>query len=277
MASVLATGVDGAPGGWVAAVARADSPPRTELVTAPSFAALATWHRERAATPAAPLALDLPVGLPERAELRAADRAARARLRAAGATAASVFPPPARWMLAYAHDYAALRRAVAARRRAGSGEPGLSAQAAALIPKVREVDAFVRALQAAGAEPSRWLWECHPELSFLLLAGRQGMARPLPPKATAAGALLRLRLVRAEFPDAEERIAGLSERGPLAAKRPAAAGGSRQRARAGPQPTLADCLDAYAALFTALRVARGEQEILGGECDACGIAMRIAV
>ena len=276
MASVLATGVDGAPGGWVAAVARNGSPARTELVTASSFAELATWHRQRATSSAAPLALDLPVGLPARAELRAADRAARARLRAAGASAASVFPPPARWMLAYAHDYAALRRALAARRRAGSREPGLSAQAAALIPKVREVDDFVRAWQASGAEPSRWLWECHPELSFLLLAAREGMACPLPPKATAAGALLRLRLVRAEFPDAEERIAGLSEHGPRPAKRPAA-GGSRQRARAVPQPTLADCLDAYAALFTALRIARGEQEVLGGGYDALGIPTRIAV
>ena len=191
MASVLATGVDGAPGGWVAAVARNGSPARTELVTASSFAELATWHRQRATSSAAPLALDLPVGLPARAELRAADRAARARLRAAGASTASVFPPPARWMLAYAHDYAALRSALAARRRAGSREPGLSAQAAALIPKVREVDAFVRALQAAGAKPSRWLWECHPELSFLLLAARQGMACPLPPKATAATAAVR--------------------------------------------------------------------------------------
>ncbi|SEH10424.1 DUF429 domain-containing protein [Thermoleophilum album] len=276
MASVLATGVDGAPGGWVAAAASADSPSRTELVTASSFAELATWHRERAAAAAAPLALDLPVGLPERAELRVADRVARARLRAAGASAASVFPPPARWMLAYAHDYAALRRAVAARRRAGSREPGLSAQAAALIAKVREVDESVRTLQATGAQPWRWLWECHPELSFLLLAARQGMAGPLPAKATAAGALLRLRLVRAEFPDAEERIVGLTERGRRAPRRPAAHR-SGKSARPAPKPALADCLDAYAALFTALRITRGEQETLGGACDACGVPMRIAV
>src|SRR5581483_7784478 len=39
---------------------------------------------------------------------------------------------------------------------------------------------------------------------------------------------------------------------------------------------LADCLGAYAAPFTALRIARGEHELLAGELDARGIPTRMA-
>jgi hypothetical protein len=59
-----------------------------------------------------------------------------------------------------------------------------------------------------------------------------------------------------EFPDARAAIAAWPE----AARVP-----------------LADVLDAYATLWTALRWARGEAEVLGGEVDDCGVPMRIVV
>jgi uncharacterized protein DUF429 len=79
----------------------------------------------------------------------------------------------------------------------------LTQQAAGILGKVAEIDEFMREQPAAG-EPDResWLVEVHPEMCFRAMAGGQ-----MPPaKASAHGQLQRLDLVRAEFPDADDRI-----------------------------------------------------------------------
>jgi predicted RNase H-like nuclease len=215
---------------------------RTRLELFGDIAALA------AAVGEAAVAIDVPIGLYDSVAFRACDRAARRLL---GRRASTVFAPPARYMLPAAGDYPAIRRLVADERERNPEAKGLSAQAAGIAAKVREVGDWVR----ANPDSERWLFECHPELSFLALNAGVPLAEP---KHTAAGRARRLQLVREAFPDAEQRIAAVRWSGRAAAT--------------------ADLLDAYAALGTALACARGEQRVLGdGERDSEGVLMRIVL
>lgn len=107
----------------------------------------------------------------------------------------------------------------------------LSQQGSAILVKVAEVDAFLRARSAGERDRQDWLFEVHPEMCFRAL---NDGAVP-PSKTSALGQLQRLDLVRREFPDAEERIR-------------AWAGAARH--------SLLDVLDAYAGCWTALRWAQ---------------------
>jgi predicted RNase H-like nuclease len=123
--------------------------------------------------------------------------------------------------------------------------PSLSAQAFGLVPRIREVDDELR---ARGADVHRRVVECHPELAFsVLAAGRL----PLAAKKSAAGALQRIALLE----QALDRDLPLD---------------------VPPSAALDDALDAAACALVALRWARAEAEVLGGEVDALGVPMRIA-
>jgi predicted RNase H-like nuclease len=248
--SLLAVGVDGAPAGWVAACLHADA---TSAADASSWETRLHLCKDiqqvvdlREGAPEATLAIDVPIGLPDAVSYRDCDIEARKRL---GRRANSVFAPPARYMLAVADDYAAIRDLVAEERRWDASTKGLSAQAAAITPKIQEVDDWVRVHDGCEA----WLYECHPELSWHALSGGE----VLPDKRSGAGPVCRLRLLRGLFPDAEDRLA--------------------MAPWPGRQATLSDLLDAYAALSTALACARGEHTVLGGERDSEGVVMRIAM
>jgi predicted RNase H-like nuclease len=201
---VRAVGVDGYPKGWVA-VALVDG----RFDAAATFA---TFEDVLAAYPdAAGIGVDIPIGLPERGG-RAADRCARELV---GARRGSVFATPPRAALA------ARSHAEAVERCRAVGAPGVSAQAYALLGKIREVDRLVG--------PGDRVVEVHPEVSFRALAGQ-----PLAlAKTTWGGFALRRRLLAGAgvvLPD-EIGPAGL----------------------AGPD----DVLDAAAAAWSADRVARG--------------------
>jgi predicted RNase H-like nuclease len=243
-------GVDGARGGWVAACLYGDSlhdedPPgwqtRLELFsTVEDLVAFRQVAGDRAA-----VTIDVPIGLLDSVDYRPCDLEARELL---GDRRNSVFAPPARYMLAVADDYDAICRLVDKRRKTNPAAKGLSPYAAGITPKVKEVDDFVRAHR----DSEEWLWECHPELCFQALA--EGPVPP--PKASAAGLIERLRLVRAGFGDAEDQLG--------AAEWPAKQAG------------LSDLLDAYAALASALQCARGHHEELGnGERDGERLIMRM--
>lgn len=150
-------GVDGAPGGWVAAT-------RGGIAGFATFRALLDAHADAA------LFVDIPIGL-VRAKARSGDRpcdkAARAALRP---RRGCVFPPPRRDQLALAD----------APYRAGLG---ISAQTHGILRKVREVDAHRR-------DPR--VREAHPELAFLLANG----GAPLAPKRTPEGRAQRGRILR---------------------------------------------------------------------------------
>ena len=155
----LVAGVDGWRGSWVAAYLDGDRPVRW---AAGSFAELLEVD-------ALVVAVDIPVGLPQRGRRRC-DVSGRAAL---GPAAARLFLVPPRAALT-APDLAAAN----ARLRAAA-EPGVSAQMYALRHAVLEVEAV--------AEVDARVVEVHPELSFLTMSGRV-----LAPKRTARGAAERV-------------------------------------------------------------------------------------
>lgn len=207
-------GVDGCPGGWVGALVRrapADGhpggsggrgyaptasrispppagrtspPPASRSSTAPPGASryVVSWHAgsmaELLALPAAVVAVDIPIGLPDGATRRPCDVQAAARL---GAQRSSVFPAPPRAVLeAHSHTHASeLSRA--------AGSVGVSLQSYNILGKVAEVD---------GVRDSR-LVEVHPEVSFRELTGTV-----LPRKLLVAGRQARLAALRTWLPEA---------------------------------------------------------------------------
>ena len=157
-----------------------------------------------------------------------------------GPRRSSVFPAPARAALA-ATDY----RDACDRSFARMGRK-LSLQAYHLLPKIREVDAALRGDSALLART----FEVHPEVSFAAMNGC-----PLAsPKRRSAGREERLALVRSLHPD------------PLALL-PAGAVAKD------------DLLDAFAALWSAKRIAAGVARSLPNPIphDAEGLPMAIWV
>ncbi len=186
------------------------------------------------------VALDMPIGLPDRGP-RACDREARQLL---GPRRSSVFPAPIRPALVARSQ----QEASEITRRADGR--GVAAQAFAIFAAVRRVDgALARdpALRAA-------LREVHPELSFWAWNGRN----PLPfSKRTPDGARLRRALAEAWLgPGILVRARGPHGRNALADD---------------------DILDAIAALWTAHRIAAGTAERVptAPPHDATGLPMQI--
>jgi predicted RNase H-like nuclease len=115
---------------------------------------------------------------------------------------------------------------------------GLSKQAWNLVAKIRELDA----LMTPDLQPR--VSEAHPESSFVELAGSPLRTR----KSTPEGREERIQLLSRSFPDVEEHL-------------------GRNRAMA------VDVLDAFAAAWTARRVATGTARWFGDDArDARGLA-----
>ncbi|MEO8692763.1 MAG: DUF429 domain-containing protein [Acidimicrobiales bacterium] len=128
------------------------------------------------------------------------------------------------------------------RARAATGV-GLSKQAWYLVAKIRELDALIT------PELQPRVSEAHPESSFAELAGSPLATR----KSTREGRDERLQLLLPSFPDIAEHL-------------------TRHRAIA------ADVLDAFAAAWTARRIASGTARWFGDdERDARGLRMSVAV
>jgi predicted RNase H-like nuclease len=184
--------------------------------------------------------IDMPIGLPERGA-RDCDRAARRLL---GRRRSSVFPAPIRAVLP------ADSWADACSRRERVEDKRMSVQAWAIVAKVRDLD---RALRRS---PDRRIWvrEVHPEVSFLAWNGALA-----PSKKSREGREARLRLVAREFGSDAYR-------------------GVRARYLV-KDVGHDDILDAFAALWTAERVLRGEerQAVLERAVarDAHGLSMEI--
>jgi predicted RNase H-like nuclease len=218
-----AVGVDGCPGGFIAVFRPANgSDPASATV-------FARFRDVLDAAGAAVIAVDMPIGLPERITGggRGPEQALRPHL---GARQSSVFSIPARTAV-FAADYGA----ACAAAFAGSNPPRkVSRQAFNLFPKIREIDEALRAL--APAEPAR-VHESHPEGAFMVMNGGRPLAEPKKVKSRP-------------WPP------GLAERRALLAR-----AGVPQALLAGPAPrgaAIDDLLDACACSVTALRILRGE-------------------
>ena len=150
-ARALAVGVDGCRGGWVCVTLDARGTARLDV-----RADFAACMRDAGAGAGAVL-VDMPIGLAE-AERRACEAMARARLKPKRHS--SVFPSPARPMLAFD----AYEDANAWGKAQGPGF-GLSKQAWMITPKIREVDAWMTPRR------QRRVGEGHPEVAFWRLRG----------------------------------------------------------------------------------------------------------
>jgi predicted RNase H-like nuclease len=175
-------GVDGCRTGWVVAFVRpAGGEARVRVVS--HFTGVL-------AAPEAPavVAVDIPIGLPERTGPggRAAESAVRPLI---GARQSSVFSVPSRAALA-ALDYGEACRIALA-----TSQPPrkVSKQLFMLAPKIREVDACLRGEPSAAAR----VFEVHPELAFWRLNGERALAEPKKVKGRCheAGLALRRRLL----------------------------------------------------------------------------------
>lgn len=220
-----AVGVDGCPAGWIAVF---------RPVEDPGAALAAVFGRFRdilEAAGTAVIAIDMPIGLPERITGggRGPEQALRPHL---GGRQSSVFAIPARAAV-YADDYGAACVAAAA-----TSEPPrkVSRQAFNLFPKIREIDEALRGLIPAAAAR---VHESHPEGAFMVMNGGRPLAEPKKVKSRP-------------WPP------GLAERRALLAQ-----AGLPNVLLAGPAPrgaALDDLLDACACSVTALRIMRGEAE-----------------
>jgi predicted RNase H-like nuclease len=203
-------------------------------------ARLAKTFAEVLALPERPVivAVDMPVGLLDAAVRggRACDKEARALL--GWPRASSVFTPPVR----AAFGATTYRAASAANRASSPARLGITVQTFGILRKLEEVD---RAMTPA--RQSR-VFEVHPELSFLTMAGRPAHHAK---KSTAGRSERRARLAAAGFSHVPMKLGG------------AAAD---------------DVLDAAAACWSALRIQSGIAARLpdgAPPLDARGLRMEI--
>ena len=154
-------GVDGCRIGWIAVLMRVDDPQIHRIVTAPSLAAIADAP-ERPAV----IAVDMPIGLPERTEGsgRVPEQLIRPLL---GARQSSVFAIPSRRAVEAA-DYG---EACAIAAATSDPPRKVSRQGFAIFPKIREIDALLR----ARPDLLPRIYEVHPELAFWALNGRTAL------------------------------------------------------------------------------------------------------
>jgi predicted RNase H-like nuclease len=234
-------GVDGCPAGWIAAFVRPDGD-EVRIAIAPRFADILVAPEQPSV-----VAVDVPIGLPERTASggREAENAVRPLL---GARQSSVFSVPSRAAL-YATDYGeACRLALAT-----SDPPRkVSNQLFMIAPKIREVDALLR----ADATLATKVFEVHPELAFWRLNGGRALSEPKKVKGKCYEPGLALR------------------RGLLAtAGLPAAVCASAPPRGAGPD----DLLDALACAVVARRIHAGIAHSFPHPppCDAFGLPMAI--
>lgn len=227
------TGVDGCNGGWIAA-SRERGVIRCRRIARLDELFLA-------APPPGVVAVDIPIGLPERGS-RACDVAVRELL--GQPRGSSVFPAPLRALLAArSHEEASqLRERIEGKR--------ISIQTWMIVPKIAEVDRLLRRSAAARAATH----EVHPEVCFYYLNGGQPMTGP---KKKEAGRNERLELLRAWCgADADRALAD----------------------REGLTCEADDVIDAFAALWSAERIAAGKAVVhpANPELDAHGLPMSIS-
>lgn len=240
-------GVDGCRAGWFVALARPGprGPTQVRCRIEPTI-----QHVAASLGPGAIIAIDMPIGL--LSEPRAGGRDADAALRRVlGSRRSSVFSPPPRGVL----DCTDYHEALAACRSAGDGT-ALSKQAWNITPRIREVDAFVRATRHETQSPR--LFEVHPEMCWAVMRSGDPLA-PQPArhaKRTPEGHAERLALLNAHglTPSADA----------LNLVRPGAAARD-------------DALDAHAALWTAWRLARSTAHCMPADppLDELGIPMAV--
>jgi predicted RNase H-like nuclease len=230
----MLAGVDGCRGGWIAVI---EDSGRLESRVFPDWSRLMAKLRR-----ATLIGVDIPIGLPGR-DSRQCDLEARRRL--GPPRRSSVFPTPVRGVLTEGLSY----REASDLHRHIDGR-GLSRQAYALLPKIREVDGYLREEDLASQQR---VVEIHPEVSFAVWNGGTAMAYR---KSKLVGRSERERLIDREWPHDRERLwASVRD-----------AGCARD-----------DLNDAFAALWTVRRAGAGMAETLAPVAELDGVGLRMAI
>ena len=148
-------GVDGCPQGWICVLRPLAAPESAVIRFAAAFADVLQFP-EKPAT----IAVDIPIGFPERIEGsgRSCERLVRKLL---GPRQSSVFSTPARAVV-HEEDY---REGCALALTLSEPPRKISKQAFNLFPKIRELDALLT------PELNQRIYECHPEVAFWVLNG----------------------------------------------------------------------------------------------------------
>ncbi|HTN98257.1 MAG TPA: DUF429 domain-containing protein, partial [Nordella sp.] len=168
--SHLVAGVDGCPAGWIAVLW--DGTAHISSKLCPSFT-------DVVALTARIIAVDMPIGLPERSG-RPPERAVRAKL---GERQSSVFAVPSQTAI-YCEDYA---QACEVNLLHSDPPKKVSKQCFHIFPKMREIDALITPeLQAR-------IHESHPELAFWVMNGETPLSLPKKVKSAPYGPGLDLR------------------------------------------------------------------------------------
>jgi predicted RNase H-like nuclease len=245
-------GVDGCKAGWVAVTRRPGGPAAVTV-----FATIADLVD--ALPPDAVIAVDMPMGLPER--IMHGGRGPEALVRPLiGMRRSSVFSIPSRKAV-YAEPgpfaapeewYAAHRRTCVMARATSEPPRGVSIQAFGIFSKIREVDTLLRARRHLATR----VIESHPEVAFWRLNG--GLAMSLPKKVKG-----------------RVNPAGIEERKALLARCGFARGFLD---RAPPRGAAEDdLLDAAAVMLTAVRFALGQARPFPDPRPADGHGIPIAI
>lgn len=238
-------------GGWVAVIVEPDG-----SAHATRLRAIAELFER----PLAPhiVAVDMPIGLPERIEARgrAPERLVRPEL---GQRQSSVFSMPSRAAVYASVDDSVpeegrYRHACAVALATSTPPRKVSRQGFALFPRIVELDRWLRATPAAREK----VFECHPEVSFWAMNVGVPLDQPKKVKGIAAAPGLELRRRLLETAGFAPEILS-----PLKAR----------ELRVGED----DLIDACAAAWTAGRIARGEATSFPSppERDAHGLPIAI--
>ena len=236
-------GADGCPPGWAVVLRDITGRRPAEFIVCADMAALLRHPRVPAM-----IAVDMPIGLPER--VGAGGRGPEAEVRPLlGERKSSVFSIPSRSAV-YAEDFEAACEASLA-----TSEPPrkVSIQAFHLFPKIRQIDALLR------EDPGLLMLvkECHPEVAFMRMNGGAPLAEPKKVKSSVhePGIAERKGLLR--------EVAGYDEAF-LGMKPPPGVG-------------IDDFIDACACAYVAEKLGKGEATSFPAkpERDAHGIPMAI--
>lgn len=232
----IVAGVDGCPAGWLCLTKDLTTGAVTACILPNIAALLALAPRPTV------VMVDVPIGLTD-AGARCCDLQARQRLQRPRAS--SVFPAPIRPVLAAANYAEACQ--------IGQNADGrrLSQQVWAILPKIREVDTFLRADQTR----QQWVREVHPELGFWAWNNKSPMAHR------------------------KKSLAGRGEREGLVVQTYGPAYAASKASLLRRQYGNDDLLDAFAALWTAERFVQGTAVVLPATppIDSCGLRMEMIV
>lgn len=215
---------------------------RSASVGAPVVVTMYPTFRDALAdcSKASVIAVDIPIGLAERGD-RLCDRQAREFL--APHRHSSIFSAPLRCVLgARTHVEASQRRYQVEGKR-------MSIQAFNILQKVTEVDTVLQASPSLAAR----VFEVHPELSFAAMNDGQPLVHS---KKLPIGRTDRLALLHAHFGDAP--LLAIDQR-------------SKQNV------AIDDVLDAFAVLWTAMRIGAGVANSLPASAPVDATGMRMAI